>query len=173
MKAQISLHIYMGSMQCRPHIKEGSLVPRGERGKRENRSEWCTGGPNSEEIMKSWKDIKSEGNQGVKEERSIGHQKTLNEREMGSWDKEVQKTKGRSDSSKEIKDLLHFGFFFYLPSLQSLLSEKQTPATYSKWHQSGMSDLDKLGCQGKEDAFQTEERGCRQWGLYGGTKIQL
>lgn len=61
--------------------------------------------------MKSWTDIKSEINQGVKEERSIGRQKTLNEREMGSWDKEVQKTKGRYDSSKEIKDLLHFGFF--------------------------------------------------------------
>lgn len=35
MKAQISLHIYMGSMQCRPHIKEECLMPRGEPGKKE------------------------------------------------------------------------------------------------------------------------------------------
>lgn len=66
MKAQISLHIYMGSMQCRRHIKEERLVPRGERRQKENGEEWCSGGADSEEIMKSWRDIKSEGNQGVK-----------------------------------------------------------------------------------------------------------
>lgn len=36
--------------------------------------------------------------------------KTLNEEEMGSRDKEVKKSKRRYDSSKEIKDHLHFAF---------------------------------------------------------------
>lgn len=37
-------------------------------------------------------------------------EKTFNEKEMGSWDKEVKKSKRRYDSSKEIKDHLHFAF---------------------------------------------------------------
>lgn len=52
--------------------------------------------------------------------------KTLNEREMGSWDKEVQKTKRRYDSSKEIKDHLHFGFSSAFAVIIPLW--RQTPA---------------------------------------------
>lgn len=44
-----------------------------------------------EEIMKSRKEIKRERNQGEKMRGQQDTGKTLNEKKMGSWDKEVQK----------------------------------------------------------------------------------
>lgn len=85
------------------------------------------GGPESEseEIMKSWKEIKSEGNQGVK---MRGQQGARRPWMKGKWDqdKEVQKTKRRCDSSKEIKDHLHFGFLSAFTVIIALW--RQTPA---------------------------------------------
>lgn len=52
-----------------------------------------------------------EGTKGGEETRGQRDtRKTLNEREMGSWDKGVGETNRRYSSSKEIKDHLHFGF---------------------------------------------------------------
>lgn len=48
-----------------------------------------------EEIMKSRKEIKRERNQGEKLRGQRDTGKTLNEKEMGSWDKEVKKSKRR------------------------------------------------------------------------------
>lgn len=67
MKAQISLHIYMGSLSCRPHIKRNATPLREDQesdakqrmARREMESD-------REEIMKSGKEIKSERNQGEK-----------------------------------------------------------------------------------------------------------
>lgn len=107
--------------------------------------------------MKSWKEIKSEGNQGVKNEGSTGRQKTLNEREMGSGDKEVQKKpRGGATLQKRLRIICILGVFFCLHGNHCSLKADTSP--YSKWHQSWMSDLDKLGCRSKEETLQTEER---------------
>lgn len=95
--------------------------------------------------------------------------KTLNEREMGSWDKEVQKTKRRYDSSKEIRDHLHFGFSSAFTVIIPLW--RQTPAPTQ-------NDTN-LECEWSWQIGLLEQRrcsldgggGCRQWGVYGRTKI--
>lgn len=128
MKAQISLHIYMGSVPCHPHIKRNAMPLRGEQetdekqrmARREMESDRGA-------IMKSGKEIKSERKSRRKKmrgQRDSG--RTLKEREMGSWDKEVQKTKRRYHSSKEIKDHLHFGFSSAFSVIIPLW--RQTPA---------------------------------------------
>lgn len=73
MKAQISLHIYMGSVPCRPHIKRNTMPLREEQeidekqrvARRETESD-------REEIMKSGKEIKSERNEGEKKREVSG-----------------------------------------------------------------------------------------------------
>lgn len=79
-----------------------------------------------EEIMNSWKKIKRERNQGEMMRGQRDMAKTLNEKEMGSWDKEVKKSKRRYVSSKEIKDHLHFAFSSAWAVISPLW--RQTPA---------------------------------------------
>lgn len=84
MKAQISLHIYKGSVPCRPHIKRSVLLPRGEQeiDEKGRMAHWETES-DREEIMKSGKEIKSERNQGEKNERSTGQREDLERKGNG------------------------------------------------------------------------------------------
>lgn len=74
----------MGSALCRPHT-EGVCCKK-ERRKKEKRGGWSIGEMESdtEEIMKSRKEIKRERNQGEKMRGQRDTGKTLNEKEMGS-----------------------------------------------------------------------------------------
>lgn len=93
--------------------------------------------------MKSRKEIKRERNQGEKMRGQRDTGKTLNGKEMGSWDKEVKKSKRRCDSSKEIKDHLHFAFSSAFAVIICSKGRHQPPLKMTPiW----MSDLDKLGC---------------------------
>lgn len=89
MKAQISLHIYMGSVRCRPHIKgvrrQEERRKKEDGGKKEGKDGTLGNGIRERgEIMKSRKEIKRERNQGGKMRGQRDTGKTLNEREMGS-----------------------------------------------------------------------------------------
>lgn len=53
--------------------------------------------------------------------------KTLNKKEMRSWDKEVKKSKRRYRSSKEIKDHLHFAFLSAFSVIIPLWSQTAAP----------------------------------------------
>lgn len=135
MKAQISLHIYMGSVLCRPHIKRVCCCHEERKKKtKKGRMEHWEKESVGEEIMNSRKKIKRERNQGgvMRGQRDVAE--TLNEKEMGSWDKEVKKIKRRYDSSKEIKEHLHFAFLIRLSRNQSSLKADTSP--HSKCHQS-------------------------------------
>lgn len=127
MKAQISLHIYMGSVLCRPHIKRVCCCHEERKKKtKKGRMEHWEKESVGEEIMNSRKKIKRERNQGgvMRGQRDVAE--TLNEKEMGSWDKEVKKIKRRYDSSKEIKEHLHFAFSSAWAAISPLW--RQTPA---------------------------------------------
>lgn len=84
--------------------------------------------------MKNREEIKTERNQGEKMRGQRDTGKTLNEKEMELWDKEVRKSKRRYHSSKEIKDHLHFAFSSAFAVI--IFHWRQTPAPHSKWHQS-------------------------------------
>lgn len=83
MKAQISLHIYMGSVPCRPHIKgECCQEERKNKTKKRRMVHWDTEA-DSEEIMKSREEIKRSRNQGGKNERSTEQRKDLERKGNG------------------------------------------------------------------------------------------